>query len=63
MIGMTINKVILGIPANQAMLQPVKGVVAVNSDNREIGDEDLDRVMESAQVMSIPPERASQFSS
>jgi len=57
MIGMTINKVILGIPANQAMLQPVKGVVAVNSDNREIGDEDLDRVMESAQVMSIPPER------
>ncbi|MBK3494484.1 cell division protein FtsA [Viridibacillus sp. YIM B01967] len=57
MIGMSINKVILGIPANQAMLQPVKGVVAVNSDNREIGDEDLDRVLESAQVMSIPPER------
>ena len=57
MIGMSINEVVLGIPANQAMLQHVKGVVAVNSENREITDDDLDRVMESAQVMSIPPER------
>lgn len=39
------------------MLQLVKGVVAVNSENREITDDDLDRVVESAQVMSIPPER------
>lgn len=57
MIGMSINEVVLGIPANQSMLQQVKGVVAVNSENREITDDDLDRVMESAQVMSIPPER------
>lgn len=57
MIGMSINEVVLGIPANQAMLQHVKGVVAVNSENREITDDDLNRVMESAQVMSIPPER------
>lgn len=57
MIGMSINEVVLGIPANQAMLQTVKGVVAVNSENREITDDDLGRVMESAQVMSIPPER------
>lgn len=54
---MTVNNVILGIPANQAMLQNVKGVVAVNGENREIMDEDLDRVIESAQVMSIPPDR------
>ncbi|AYC29166.1 cell division protein FtsA [Paenisporosarcina cavernae] len=57
MIGMSINEVVLGIPAGQALLQPVKGVVAVNSETREITDEDLDRVMDSAQVMSIPPER------
>ncbi|MGI2327287.1 cell division protein FtsA [Planococcus sp. YIM B11945] len=57
MIGKSIQEVVLGIPANKIMLQPVKGVVAVNSENREITDEDLDRVIEAAQVMSIPPER------
>lgn len=57
MTGMEVREVVLGIPANQTALQPVKGVVAVNSENREITDEDLERVIESAQVMSIPPER------
>lgn len=57
MTGMEIQEVILGIPANGIQLQNVKGVVAVNSENREITDEDLDRVMESALVTSIPPER------
>ena len=57
MIGKSIHEVVLAIPANQARLQPVKGVVAVNSENREITDEDLDRVLEAAEVMSIPPER------
>lgn len=57
MIGMSIRDVVLGIPANQVLLQQVKGVVAVNSENREITDDDLDRVINSAQVMSIPPER------
>ncbi|CEG22400.1 Cell division protein FtsA [Planococcus massiliensis] len=57
MIGKSIHEVVLGIPANKAMLQPVKGVVAVNSENREISDDDLDRVLDAAQVISIPPER------
>ena len=57
MTGMQIHEVILGIPANGVVLQDVKGVVAVSSDNREITDDDLDRVMKSAQVMSVPPER------
>ncbi|MFS0574341.1 cell division protein FtsA [Sporosarcina sp. 179-K 3D1 HS] len=57
MIGMQIREVIVGIPANGVLLQDVKGVVAVNSENREITDDDLDRVMKSAQVMSVPPER------
>jgi cell division protein FtsA len=57
MIGKSIQEVVLGIPASKVSLHPVKGVVAVNSENREITDEDLDRVLESASVMSIPPER------
>lgn len=57
MTGMEIHEVVLGIPANGIQLQNVKGVVAVNSENREITNDDLDRVMESALVTSIPPER------
>lgn len=57
MIGMKIHEVILGIPANGVHLQDVKGVVAVNSENREITDEDLHRVIQSAQVMSVSPDR------
>lgn len=57
MTGLQIHEVVLGIPANGVLLQDVKGVVAVNSENREITDEDLERVMQSAQVMSVPPER------
>ena len=57
MTNLKIDEVILGIPANQIALQSAKGVVAVNSENKEITDEDLHRVMESAQVMSISPDR------
>lgn len=57
MTNLKIDEVILGIPANQIALQSAKGVVAVNSENKEITDEDLNRVMESAQVMSISPDR------
>jgi cell division protein FtsA len=57
MIGMSIHEIVLGIPANLANVQHVKGVVAVNREDREITDGDLERVIESAEVMSIPPER------
>lgn len=57
MTGIQIEEVILGVPANQTFLQSVKGVVAVNGEDREITDDDLARVIDSAQVMSIPPER------
>ncbi|HLR88236.1 MAG TPA: cell division protein FtsA, partial [Atopostipes sp.] len=42
---------------NHIQLQPCHGVVAVQSDNREISDEDITRVIDGAQVVSIPPER------
>ncbi|WP_301108223.1 cell division protein FtsA [Sporosarcina sp.] len=57
MTGLKIEEVVLGIPANGIQLQDVKGVVAVNSENREITDDDLERVMKSSQVMNVPPER------
>jgi cell division protein FtsA len=57
MVGMEIKQVIVGIPATQVQLQPCSGVVAVSSENREITDEDVARVMDACQVMSIPQDR------
>ncbi|KAB2335330.1 cell division protein FtsA [Cytobacillus gottheilii] len=57
MIGMEIKSVIVGITGNHVMLQPSHGVVAVSSENREISDDDVARVIDAAQVVSIPPER------
>src|SRR5699024_8666934 len=55
--GMEINSVVVGINGNHIQLQPCHGVVAVQSENREINDEDVARVIDGAQVISIPPER------
>lgn len=57
MIGMDIRQVIVGVTGNHVTLQPCHGVVAVSSPNREITNEDVARVMDAAQVVSIPPER------
>ncbi|RSD28105.1 cell division protein FtsA [Mesobacillus subterraneus] len=57
MIGMKINQVIVGVTGNHVSLLPCHGVVAVSSDNREITNEDVARVIDAAQVVSIPPER------
>ncbi|MBP3038725.1 cell division protein FtsA [Bacillaceae bacterium Marseille-Q3522] len=57
MIGMEIHQVIVGISGNHVSLLPSHGVVAVSSENREITNEDVARVIEATQVISIPPER------
>ncbi len=57
MVGMQIDQVVVGINGSHIQLQPCHGVVAVQSDDREIGDEDVTRVIDGAQVVSIPPER------
>lgn len=57
MIGLSIKQVIVGVDGNHVQLQPCHGVVAVSSPDREIGDEDIVRVIDAAQVVSIPPER------
>lgn len=57
MVGMHIDSVVVGISGNHIQLLPCHGVVAVQSENREITDEDVKRVIDGAQVISIPPER------
>jgi len=57
MVGMQIERVVVGINGNHIQLQDCHGVVAVQSENREITDEDVTRVIDGAQVISIPPER------
>ncbi len=57
MVGMEIRKVIVGISGNQVTLQPCRGIVGVSSQNREITNEDVSRVIDEAQVVSIPQER------
>src|SRR5699024_9269508 len=57
MVDMKIDRVIVGINGNHAQLLPCQGIVAVSSENREISDEDVTRVIDAAQVISIPPER------
>src|SRR5690625_3284690 len=57
MVDMSIDRVIVAVNGNHVELHPCHGVVAVQSDNREIGDDDVTRVIDGAQVISIPPER------
>ncbi|KGA97007.1 cell division protein FtsA [Alkalihalobacillus alcalophilus ATCC 27647 = CGMCC 1.3604] len=57
MVGLSIKQVVVGINGNHVQLQPCHGVVAVSSPDREIGNEDIARVIDAAQVVSIPPER------
>ncbi|WHY88002.1 cell division protein FtsA [Neobacillus novalis] len=57
MIGAEIREVVVGISGNNVMLQQCHGIVAVSSQNREITNEDVIRVIEASHVGSIPPER------
>ncbi|MBZ5748701.1 cell division protein FtsA [Metabacillus rhizolycopersici] len=57
MVGISLKRVVVGVTGNHVHLQPCHGVVAVSSENREISNEDVRRVIDAAQVISIPPER------
>jgi cell division protein FtsA len=57
MVGITIDTVYVAITGNHILLQPSHGVVAVSNEDREIGDEDIDRVIQAARVIALPPER------
>ncbi|HEY8342956.1 MAG TPA: cell division protein FtsA [Calditerricola sp.] len=52
-----IREVFVGISGEHVQLVPTEGVVAVASEDREIRDEDVLRVVQAAKVVAIPPER------
>lgn len=57
MVGIRIEQVVVGVNGSHVELTPCHGVVAVSSNDREIGVEDVRRVLDAAQVVSVPPER------
>ena len=57
MAGEPINHVFLGIGGNHIESLNSKGVIAVSSAGNEISEEDVDRVLEAAQAVSIPGNR------
>lgn len=57
MVDIHIENVIVSVNGHHIQLHPCHGVVAVQSEDKEITNEDVGRVIDGAQVMSIPPER------
>jgi len=57
MVGIQISEVYVGIQGNHIALQTNHGVVAVSNEDREIGEDDIDRVLQAAKVVALPPER------
>lgn len=57
MVGIQISEVYVGISGNHIALQSSHGVVAVSNEDREIGDDDIERVIQAAKVIPLAPER------
>src|SRR5690625_5912713 len=57
MVDMQIDRVIVSVNGHHVQLHSCHGVVVVQNENREIDNEDVKRVIDGAQVMSIPHER------
>lgn len=57
MAGEPIHNVFLGIGGTHLASQDSKGVIAVSHSGNEITEEDVDRVLEAAQAVSIPNNR------
>lgn len=55
--GIQIKSVSVGLPANLLEVEPCQGMIAVNSESKEITDDDVRNVASAAMVRSIPPER------
>lgn len=57
MVGIQISDVYVGITGNHIALQSSHGVVAVSDEDREIGEVDIERVLQASKVVALPPER------
>lgn len=55
--GVTITDVAVGLPANLLEVEHCEGMVAINSESKEISDEDVKNVIAASMVRQIPPER------
>ncbi|SDY44366.1 cell division protein FtsA [Proteiniborus ethanoligenes] len=57
MADVEINQVYVNIPGGYTSIIRNKGIIAVSNDNREIGVDDIKRVLNSATIISVPPDR------
>ncbi len=57
MVGITIDRVFVGISGNHIDLQNSHGVVAVSSEDKEINELDIERVLQASRVIALPPEK------
>ncbi len=57
MVGISIGAAYVGVSGNHISLQPSHGIVAVSAIDREIGDEDVERVISAARVINLSTER------
>lgn len=57
MAGEPINHVFLGIGGNHIESLNSRGVIAISQGENEIGEDDVDRVLEAAQAVTIPSNR------
>lgn len=55
--GIQIRKVNVGLPANLLEIEKCEGMIAVNTESKEITDNDVRNVASAAIVRSTPPER------
>lgn len=55
--NVTIDEVIVGIPAYGLEIEPCHGMVKVAGDESEITEEDVQNVLSAAMVKAVPPER------
>lgn len=55
--GLTIDTVSVGLPANLLRIEPTQGMIPVNSESKEIKDEDVESVIKSALTKNVAPER------
>jgi cell division protein FtsA len=58
MVGINISEVYVGVSGNHISLQSGRGVIAVSNEDREIGEQEIERVLQASKVVSLPPERA-----
>lgn len=55
--GVTVDKAIVSIGGNHISSQNSKGVIAVGRADGEVEDGDIERVIDAAQAISVPPNK------